>query len=90
MKTEYFLYSSTLPALIRDERASQAQEVRQEPQFEGSDKTIFWVKPSYYRRRAMTDARDNDTSVKKLPAEIPGEVRFLWSRLVTDRLKKTL
>jgi len=34
----------------------------------------------------MTDARDNDTSVKKLPAEIPGEVRFLWSRLVTDRL----
>ena len=34
----------------------------------------------------MIDARDNDTSVKKLPAEIPGEVRFLWSRLVTDRL----
>ena len=34
----------------------------------------------------MTGARDNDTSVKKLPAEIPGEVRFLWSRLVTDRL----
>ena len=34
----------------------------------------------------MTDARDNDTSVKMLPAEIPGEVRFLWSRLVTERL----
>ena len=36
----------------------------------------------------MTDARDNDTSVKTLPAEIPGEVRVLWSRLVTDRLMK--
>ena len=34
----------------------------------------------------MTDARDNDTSVKTLPAEIPGEDRILWSRLVTDRL----
>ena len=33
----------------------------------------------------MTDAKDNDISVKKLPAEIPGEMRFLWSRLVTDR-----
>ena len=34
----------------------------------------------------MTDARDNDTSVKTLPAEIPEEVWFLWSRFVTDRL----
>ncbi len=34
----------------------------------------------------MTDAGDNDTSVKTLPAEIPGEVRILWSRLITDRL----
>ncbi len=32
--------------------------------------------------------RDNDTSVaeKALPAEYPGEVRFLWNRLVIGRL----
>ena len=34
----------------------------------------------------MIDARYNDTSVKKLPAEIPGEVKVLWSWSVTDRL----
>ena len=38
----------------------------------------------------MIDARDNDTSVKTLPAEIPGEVRFLWSWLVTDRLMNNI
>ena len=47
--------------------------MRQDPQFEGSDKTIFWVKPSYYRRMAMTDAKDNDTSVKKAACGDSGE-----------------
>jgi len=50
-------------AVLRWASKPSSRGARRSPTMGGSENTIPWVKRGYYPRRAMTGARDNDTSL---------------------------